>query len=95
MLEDGELVGLVAHIVEEAIDELGGHRCAEEAGGTLNCLAALRTCEARDQVLTAVEGFRQTAELLAVADEVGSHAENDVAESSCLGLREEEGYRRW
>jgi hypothetical protein len=78
VLHDGELVGAVAHVVEEAVDERRLDPAAADGGRAGDGFAPLVARHARDQVLPLVDGFGQAPELRAVAEEVRAHRDDDV-----------------
>ena len=76
MLQDRQLVGVVAHLVDQAgqqhwVDAGAAH--AQRAG---DGRAALLAPHARHQVLAAVDGLGQAIELGALAQKVGAHGDD-------------------
>ena len=78
VLEYGQLVGVVARVVEESVDESLRDASAADGDGARDRLGSLVARHARDEVLPLVDGFGQAPELRAVAEEVGAHGEYDV-----------------
>jgi hypothetical protein len=88
VLEDGELVGFVAGVVEDLFDEGRGDLDATE--GTFDGLAALLASEARDEILRFVEGFGEFGKFGAVTKVVGAHGDDDVDGEGTAGRGEKE-----
>ena len=78
MLEDRELILVVADIVQQPQDEPRRDRAAADGNGPGDGHAQRIAAHARHQVLPAVHRFGQSGILRALADEVGAHGQHDV-----------------
>jgi hypothetical protein len=78
VLEQRELVGVVAHVVDEAGEQGGGDVGAAHPRRALDGGAAFVAAHARHEVLAAVDGFGQAGKAGAVAEKIGAHGEDDV-----------------
>ncbi len=78
MLENGKLVGVVPHVVEELGEEALGNLRSAHPHGAGDGGAPLGAGETRNEVFTVVDRLRQPAELGAVAQVVRAHGEHDV-----------------
>jgi len=78
VLEEGELVRIVTHVIDEAGEQGGLDVGAAYTGGAEDGGAAVVPAHPRHQVLSAVDGFGQAGEAGAVAEEVGAHGQHDV-----------------
>jgi hypothetical protein len=90
VLEDRELVRIVADVIEQAEDEAGADRRAAHRHRPGDGDAALLAAHAWDQELPVVHRLGEAGELGAVADEVGAHGEDDVDRRLLLVRRFEE-----
>jgi hypothetical protein len=55
MLHQRELIGVGSHLIEKAVDQIGGDIAAEDPRGSNDCLPALLARQARRQVLAFVQ----------------------------------------
>src|SRR5712671_2278052 len=90
MLKDRKMVGIVANIVEQALQKACVNVCAANRDGTLDCLPALIAGHARNQIQSAVENLRQTSELGAISDEIRAHCDHGIDGQLSLTGRFEE-----
>ena len=78
MLQQRQLIRIVAEIIEKAGRELRIHGSAADPCRSLDRFATLLPSQARRQILGAVDRFRQAHEQRAMAQEVRSHGEHYV-----------------
>ena len=78
VLEDGELIVLVAEVIEQAQDEPLGDAAAADGCRAGDGRAQLVAGHARHEVEAVVDRLGQAGEVHAVADEVGAHGDHDV-----------------
>ena len=73
VLKDGELVWIVAHVVDEPREEHRRNLGSSNADRTFNGGSSLVACQTWDQIFALVDCFRETRELSAASKEVGAH----------------------
>jgi hypothetical protein len=84
VLEDRQLVGVIAHVVEQPLHQARGHRHRLAAGRRAHRhrphdgLAALAAAHAGDEVLAVVDRFGQIPKLGAIPQKVGAHGQHHV-----------------
>ena len=78
MLQTGELVGLLAEIVQQPLQEPRRDLSAGDLDRPFDDAFVLLARQARNQELAAVDHLGQAFELTALADEVGTHGQHDV-----------------
>jgi hypothetical protein len=88
VLEDGELIGFIASVVEDLFDEGRGNGYAAERA--FDGLAALLASETRDEILRLIESLWEFWEFGAVAKVVSAHGDDDVdgQGTTCGGEKE-------
>ncbi len=91
VLQDGKLVGVVAHVVEKALDEALGDGGPSDLDRLFDGIPSLLPAQPGNQVLPVVDGFRESGNLGAVSEVIGAHGEGDEDVSFALvaGLEEE------
>jgi hypothetical protein len=77
MLQDGQLIRVIAYVVQKPLDQARGNVRTTDRNGSFDDLGQLVPCQARDQVLAAVQGLGQPAELGADAEVIRAHGEYD------------------
>jgi hypothetical protein len=65
VLQDGELIGLIARVIQHPLHQ--ARRNLSPAQRAFDGVFALLSCEARNQVLALVQGFGKVAKFGAVA----------------------------
>ncbi len=95
MLGERQLIGIVAKIVEDTVDEPGRNRGASHRHGTGDGEAERIARHAPHQVHARIHGVGQTRKVHAIADEVGPQREHDVDRDVLLasGLDKQPGKR--
>ena len=78
MLHERQLIGVVAHFVQQTIDKVDRNVAAEDPGGADNRCAPFLTAQPWRQVLAAVHRLRQTGKCRTIAEEVRAHRQHDV-----------------
>ncbi len=78
VLQDRQLVGVVAEVVEEALHQAPADRSARHPHRSLDGALALVPAQAGDEVLALVDRFRQIRELGTVAQEIRAHRDHHV-----------------
>ena len=78
VLQDRQLVGVVAHVVEQAVDQWRRQRRAHHRRRAGDRLGDLVAGQPRDQVLAAVDRLGQATKPRAVAQEVRAHRDHDI-----------------
>src|SRR5262245_57929791 len=93
MLKDRKLIGIVADVVEQTINQRLTDLPTRNAHRSGDGESSLIARHSRYQVLTVVYCFRQTLELSAVAEKVRTHSQHDVdREVALLCCFEQEFY---
>ena len=78
MLQDRELIGVVADVVEELLDEPAADRPSSDSRRSLDRGAALFAAQARDEEFSVVDDLCQPGELRTVAEEVRAHGDHQI-----------------
>ncbi len=78
VLEYWQPILVVADVIQESLHEPRGDLPAGHGDGTRDGRPQLIARQARDEILTRIERFRQTRILHAVTDEIGSHGQDHV-----------------
>src|SRR5690348_5865302 len=78
VLQDRQLIRIVADVVQETIHERLADLSARDADWTSHREASLVARHSRNQILSIVDRFRQSLKLSTVAEKVGTHREHDV-----------------
>ena len=78
VLEDWELIGIVADIVQETSDQRLGDTPSSNPDGPGDGHTSFIARQSRDEVLAVIDGLRQALKLRAVADEIRTHGQDNV-----------------
>ena len=78
VLQNWQLVGVVAHVIEQPVDQVRGDFRPPHCHRPCNRAAPLISGHPGDQVLAVIQGFRYVAKLGAVPQEIGPHGEHDI-----------------
>ena len=91
VLEYGQLVGIVANVIEQPEQEAIGNLTAGNLNRADDGFLALVAVQARDEEFALVDGVGQTRELAAFAQEIRAHGDDDVQRQVglCAGLEQE------
>ena len=68
MLEDGQLIGVVADVVEQSLGEAVADFAAADCNGAFDGLPALIAVEPRDEVFALVNSLGESTKLGAVSE---------------------------
>jgi hypothetical protein len=85
VLENGELIGVVAHVVDQPRQQNRINLCSAHAHGSCDAGTPFITRHPRHQVLAFIDRLGQTVELRAVAQEVRAHCDDYI--DWTIGLR--------
>src|SRR5262249_27210794 len=85
VLQNRQLVRVVAYVVEQPVDQTRGDFGSADGYGAGDGSAALFARHSRDQVLAFVDGFGQVLELSAIAQVIRTHRQRDVNVQLALG----------
>ncbi len=78
MLQNGQLIRIVAHVVEQPLYQGGRHGRTAHGHRPLDGAPTLFSGHARDQVLALVDGLGQILKLRALAKKVRAHGDDDI-----------------
>ena len=78
VLEDGKLIGVVAHIVDQSRQQYRVNLCSAHAHGSCDASPSFITRHSGHQVLAFIDRLRQTVELRTVSEEIGAHCDDYI-----------------
>ena len=85
MLQDRELVGVVADVVKELLHECRRDLSTADGYRFLDGSPFLVSSQLRNQVLAVVDGLGETRQLGAIAEIIGSHRDRHVDRQLGIG----------
>jgi hypothetical protein len=78
MLQHGQLIRIVADVVQDSLNKGLGWHSAHEQKGADNRIPSLLASQTRNEVLAPIERFGKTRELRAIPEEVRSHRQDYI-----------------